>query len=143
MNKKERKTSNTTQILKTLSLTLLFFCLFLIKSQGTLTSTLCCFFQNLSNLFWLFAAILLSKFFILLISFTKLLKDKNPYFLVMYICAGLNYLFRSYLWKFSWSFQQVGDIREHCTLPLLGIWCQNAIQMQENSVQFNTFWCDI
>ena len=44
-----------------------FFCLFLITFSATLISILCHFFLNLSHLFRLFAAILFSKFLILLI----------------------------------------------------------------------------
>ena len=62
-----------------------FFSLFLIKFYSTSFSILCLFFLNLSNFFWLFATTLFSKFLILLTSFWKLLKDKNPCFLTLYI----------------------------------------------------------
>ena len=52
------------------------------------------FLLNLLHLFWLSTAILLSKFLVLLISFRKLLKDQDRYFLVLYICS----LSKSSMW---------------------------------------------
>ena len=46
---------------------------------------------------------------------------------------------RSDLRKFSEYLQQVGGMRECCKLPPFDVWSQNSIQMQENSVQVNTF----
>ena len=53
---------------------------------------------------------------------------------------GSTYLFR--------SDPQEGMVGERCkspppSYPQLGFWVQNAIQIQENSVQFNTFWSKI
>lgn len=45
-----------------------------------------------------------------------------------------NYRFRSDMWKLSLYFQQLGS---------MGDFGQNAIQMLQNSVQFNTFWRNI
>ena len=56
--------------------------------------------------------------------------------------ASSNYLFRSDLWRFREKLQQLEGMGVHCKLPL-GVWGQNAIQMQENSVQFNNFWSKI
>ena len=43
-------------------------------------------------------------------------------------------------WKYSEWLQQLKVMGERCKL---GVWDQNAIQMEENSLQFNTFWSKI
>ena len=55
---------------------------------------------------------------------------------------GLNYLFRRDPRRFREKFQQLDGMGSALSPPL-GVWGQNAIQMQENSVQFNTFWSKI
>ena len=54
-------------------------------------------------------------------------------------CAGFEYLFRSDPQRFREKFQQFKGMGE-CCKPALGVWSENAIQIQDNSVQFNTFW---
>ena len=54
------------------------------------------------------------------------------------IVQGSNFLFRSDPQRFREKFQQV-EGRGSVVSPPLGVWSQNAIQMLENSVQFNTF----
>ena len=41
------------------------------------------------------------------------------------------------------KFQQLEGMEEHFKPPIAGVWGQNVIQMQENSVQVNTFWSKI
>ena len=65
-----------------------------------------------------------------------ILQNYNP------LTLGLNYLFRSDPQRFREKFQQFEGMGERCKLPL-GVSSQNAIQMQENHVQFNTFWSKI
>ena len=55
---------------------------------------------------------------------------------------GSNYLFRSDPRRFMEKFQQLEGMGERCKLPL-GVWGLNAIQMQENSVQFIIFWSKV
>ena len=76
-----------------------------------------------------------------------------PSYLVKHIfCFMLRYLMMPWnykIWKhkqgsnyrqrFRETFQQLEGMGE-CFKPPLGVWGQNAIQMHENSVQFNTFW---
>ena len=63
-----------------------------------LTTILCHFFLNLSHIFRLFAATLFSIFLILLTSFRKLIKDKNPCFLALYIYIYIYNLNKSNMW---------------------------------------------
>ena len=92
INKKERKACHNTP--KSLGSWKKFFCLFGIKSWGTLFSILYHFFLNLLYSFPLFKATLLFKFLILLILFRRLLKHINLHFLVLYQCS----LSKSSLW---------------------------------------------
>ena len=57
-----------------------------------------------------------------------------------YILQGSNHLFRSDPRRFREKFQQLEGMGERCKPS---VWGQNAIQMQENSAQFNTFWSKI
>ena len=54
---------------------------------------------------------------------------------------GSNYLFRSDPLRFREKFKQ--RVWGSAVSPPLGVWGQNAMQMQENSVQFILFWSKI
>ena len=55
------------------------------------------------------------------------------------VFQGSNDLFKCDPQNFSLQFQQVESMEECCKLPSLEVWDQSAIEMQEVSVQFNTF----
>ena len=55
---------------------------------------------------------------------------------------GSNYLFRSDPQRFREKFQQLEGMGESCKPPIASLG-PNAIQIQENSVQFNNIWSKI